>query len=187
MSLRHALLGALADHRRTGYALLRHFQQSLANAWPASHSQIYPELGRLLEEGLIAETETGSRNSRTYALTGAGLAEIRRWLTGTEPERRVRSDAVLRTFFLWLLEPADARAHLEREQAYWQGLLEQLQTIRGEPRGTSRKEHAFLLALEGGIRTAESRLDGLAWALEEVSSDAWRAEDATPESAPTPD
>src|ERR671919_614214 len=73
MSLRHALLGALADRPRTGYALLRHFEQSLAYAWPASHSQIYPELARLLKEGFIAEQETGPRNSRTYVLTEARL------------------------------------------------------------------------------------------------------------------
>jgi predicted Zn-dependent peptidase len=144
------------------------------------------ELARLLEEGLIAQTETGPRNSRTYALTEDGLEEIRRWLSETEPDRRVRSDALLRTFFLWLLEPADTRALLEREQAYWQGLLDELQAIRRAPRGTSRKEHAFLLALEGGISTVETRLEWLAWALGEVSSGRWRAADATPESAPSP-
>jgi PadR family transcriptional regulator, regulatory protein AphA len=186
MALRYALLGALADCPRTGYALLRHFEQSLAYAWPASHSQIYPELARLLDEGLIAETESGPRNSRTYALTDAGLEEIRRWLRETEPERRVRSDAVLRTFFLWLLEPAEARAQLEREQEHWRGLLEELEAIRREPRGASRKEHAFLLALEGGIQTAESRLEWLAWAIEEVSSREWGAADSKPESAQAP-
>jgi PadR family transcriptional regulator AphA len=184
MSLRHALLGALAEHPRTGYGLLRHFEQSLAYAWPASHSQIYPELARLLEEGLIAEGETGPRNSRTYEITEGGLAEVRRWLTETNPDRRVRSDAVLRTFFLWLLEPGEARAHLEQEQAYWQGLLDELEAIRAEPRGPTRKEHAYLLALEGGIRSIEARLEWLAWALEQVSSRAWRAGDAT--TAPVP-
>jgi PadR family transcriptional regulator, regulatory protein AphA len=184
MSLRYALLGALADHPRTGYALLRHFEQSLAYAWPASHSQIYPELARLLDDGLIAETETGPRNSRTYALTEDGLEEIRRWLTETTPDRRVRSDAALRTFFLWLLEPDDARSQLEREQAYWRGILDELEAIRAAPRGTNRKEHAFLLALEGGIRSTNARLEWLDWALEQVSSRAWRAGSATPESAP---
>src|SRR5438093_632739 len=47
MSLRHALLGLLADHPMTGYDLTRTFDRSLANVWPASHSQIYPELARL--------------------------------------------------------------------------------------------------------------------------------------------
>jgi PadR family transcriptional regulator, regulatory protein AphA len=186
MSLRHALLGALADCPRTGYALLRHFEQSLAYAWPAGHSQIYPELARLLEEGFIAERETGPRNSRTYALTESGLDEVRRWLRESEPDRRVRSDAALRTFFLWLLEPADARAQLEREQTHWQGVLEELHVIRAEPRGTTRKEYAYLLALEGGIRTTEARLEWLAWALEQVDSRAWRTASAAPESTPTP-
>jgi PadR family transcriptional regulator, regulatory protein AphA len=182
MSLRHALLGALADRPRTGYALLRHFEQSLAYAWPASHSQIYPELARMLEGGLIAETETGPRNSRTYALTESGLTEVRRWLLETAPDRRVRSEAALRTFFLWLLEPDEARAQLEREQDHWRGILEELEAIRAEPRGSSRKEHAFLLALEGGIRSTQTRLEWLKWSLEQVSSRAWRSADAAPES-----
>ena len=118
MALRYALLGALADQPRTGYALLKHFQQSLAYAWPASHSQIYPELARLLADGLIEQTGTGARNSKTYAVTEAGLAEVRTWLRETAPDRRVRSDAALRTFFLWLLEPEEAREQLEGERAY---------------------------------------------------------------------
>ena len=100
MSLRHAVLGALADEPRSGYALLKHFGQSLGYAWPASHSQIYPELARLVDEGLIEQTGAGARNSKTYALTDAGLDEIRRWLESTMPERRVRNDATLRMFFL---------------------------------------------------------------------------------------
>jgi PadR family transcriptional regulator, regulatory protein AphA len=185
MSLRHALLGALADRPRTGYALLKHFEQSLAYAWPASHSQIYPELARLLEEGLIEETETGPRNSRTYALTEPGLEEVRRWLLETAPDRRVRNDAALRIFFLWLLEPAEARAQLERERAYWQGILEELETIRAQPPAANRKERAFRLALEGGILTVQARLDWADWALEQVRSPAWRSASATPASTPS--
>jgi PadR family transcriptional regulator, regulatory protein AphA len=183
MSLRHALLGALADRPRTGYGLLKHFEQSLAYAWPASHSQIYPELARMLDDGLIEELETGPRNSRTYALTPAGLQEIRRWLRETTPERRIRNDAVLRTFFLWLLEPEEAREHLERERAYWQGLLSELEEIRAQPPGTTRKERSFRLALEGGIRACRSRLEWVDWALEQVASSTWRSAPATPAAA----
>ena len=168
MSLRYALLGALADRPRTGYALLKHFEQSLAYAWPASHSQIYPELARLLEDGLIEQTGSGARNSKTYAVTPAGLEDVRRWLRDTEPDRRVRSDAAVRTFFLWLLEPDEAVGHLERERAYAQGLLEELEQIREAPRGPGRKEQAFGIALEGGIRSLETRLAWLDWAEKEV-------------------
>ena len=170
MSLRHALLGALADRPRSGYELLKHFEQSLAYAWPARHSQIYPELARLRAAGLIEHTESGPRGSKTYALTDRGLEEVRRWLRETEPDRRVRNDAALRLFFLWLLEPEEARAQLERERDYWRGVLAELEAIGEQPAGTTRKEKAFRLALEGGIRTVEARV---AWL--ESTVDQWVA------------
>ena len=34
---------------RTGYALVKHLQQSIAYTWPARHSQVYPELAKLRE------------------------------------------------------------------------------------------------------------------------------------------
>jgi DNA-binding PadR family transcriptional regulator len=171
MSLRHALLGALADRPRSGYELLKHFEQSLAYAWPARHSQIYPELARLREAGLIEHTESGPRGSKTYALTDRGLEEVRRWLRETEPDRRVRNDAALRLFFLWLLAPEEGRAQLERELDYWRGVLTELEAISEQPAGTTRKEKAFRLALDGGIRTVEARVAWLESAIDEWVAD----------------
>jgi PadR family transcriptional regulator AphA len=133
------------------------------------------------------ETETGPGNSRTYAATEIGLRELRHWLTETAPDRRVRSDAAPRTFFPWLLEPDEARARAARgQQAHWRGVLEELVAIRAEPRGPTRKEHAYLLALEGGIRSTETRLEWLEWALEQLSSPAWTGAGAEPETAAAP-
>ena len=175
MSLRHALLGALADEPRSGYGLLKHFEQSLAYAWPASHSQIYPELARLVEDGLIEQTASGPRGSKTYAVTPAGRDEITRWLRETTPDRRVRSDAALRMFFLWLLEPEEAATQLEAEREYWARILAELERIREEPTGTGRKARTFRLSLEGGIRTIAARLEWIEWALAEVRSPDWPA------------
>ena len=173
MALRYALLGALADQPRTGYALLKHFEQSLAYAWPASHSQIYPELARLQDDGLIEQTETGPRGSKTYAITRTGLAEIRRWLRETEPDRRVRSEAALRTFFLWVLDPPEARAQLEHERADWSGVLDEFLGIQDEPTGRDKKSRTFRIALEGGIAGVEARLAWLDATIAEIRSPAW--------------
>jgi DNA-binding PadR family transcriptional regulator len=175
MSLRYALLGSLADQPRTGYALLKHFEQSLAYAWPASHSQIYPELARLVEEGLIEQTEAGPRNSKTYAVTEAGLEDMRRWLLETTPERRVRSDAALRTFFLWLLTPDEAERHLDDERSYWQGVLGEFRRIQKEPTGHNKKARTLRIALEGGIATVEARLSWLDDVRRELRSEEWRS------------
>ena len=102
---------------------------------------------------------------------------MRRWLRETEPDRRVRSEAALRTFFLWLLEPEEAAAQLERERAYWSGVLDEFRRIETEPTGEDKKSRAFRIALEGGVETVEARLAWLDDAIAEVRSPEWAARD----------
>ena len=52
-TLRYAILGLLNRKAMTGYDLSKEFQTSLAEFWHAKHSQIYPELKSLAEDGLI--------------------------------------------------------------------------------------------------------------------------------------
>jgi PadR family transcriptional regulator, regulatory protein AphA len=115
VSLRHAVLGLLAIEPTTGYDLARKFESSLSNAWHASHSQIYPELARLTEAGMVEVVGEGARNSRTYAVTEAGREELRDWMVNREPNRSQRSETAVRWFLVALLEPEDRRAALERE------------------------------------------------------------------------
>jgi DNA-binding PadR family transcriptional regulator len=112
MSLRHALLGLLTERSASGYDLLKRFETSLANEWPATQSQIYTELTRLADAGLITVAAEGPRGRKEYALTDEGLAELRHWLTETKPQRTTRSDVLLRVFFLGVLEPGQAHAYL---------------------------------------------------------------------------
>ncbi|MGW0083281.1 PadR family transcriptional regulator [Streptomyces sp. NPDC003393] len=112
MSLRHALLGLLSERPASGYDLLKLFETSLANVWPATQSQIYTELTKLADTGLIAVTAEGPRGRKEYALTDEGMAELRHWLTETGPQRAVRSDMMLRVFFLGVLTPEQARGYL---------------------------------------------------------------------------
>jgi DNA-binding PadR family transcriptional regulator len=117
VSLTHALLGLLASRPGTGYELRQRFGASLGSAWHASHSQIYPELSRLEEHGLVEVVGHGARRSRTWAVTSDGRDELRRWLVETEPNRDVRNEPLLRGFLLFLLEPADRVVILRRELA----------------------------------------------------------------------
>ncbi|MGB0972936.1 MAG: PadR family transcriptional regulator, partial [Mycobacterium sp.] len=41
MSLRFATLGLLAQRPGSGYDLLKRFEKSMANVWPATQSQLY--------------------------------------------------------------------------------------------------------------------------------------------------
>src|SRR5580698_1967406 len=98
MSLRYALLGLLREGPASGYDLLRIFRLSLNNTWPATQSQVYTELTKLAEAGLLSVTAQGARGRKEYALTDAGLAELRHWLLETEPDLHPRSEGLLRVF-----------------------------------------------------------------------------------------
>ena len=51
VSLRIAALGLLAQHPGSGYDLLKRFEKSMANVWPATQSQLYGELNKLADAG----------------------------------------------------------------------------------------------------------------------------------------
>ncbi len=176
MSLRHALLGHLSWGRYSGYALMKHFQRSLAYAWPARHSQIYPELARLRQEGLIRQTEDeGPRRRKLYAETERGRDEVRRWLR-EEPNRTVRSEAVLRIFLLWLLDRDEAVEYLQREAEYYRALLAELEEIADEGDDLGVAKHlSYRLALEHGLRTTRARVQWAEWAADRVASSRWSA------------
>lgn len=166
-TLGHALLGVLAEGPRTGYALVKHLQQSIAYTWPAGHSQVYPELAKLREAGLIRESAAAPRGGRVYELTDTGLAEVRRWLRETEPSRTVRDESALRLFFLWLLQPAEVEAYLRSEAERARATLEELERIAAQEDPETTKTRAYRVALELGLRATRARLEWAEWAATE--------------------
>lgn len=151
MSLRHAVLGLLAAESSSGYELTQRFQRSLANAWQASHSQIYPELRKLQDAGLVEVVAEGARNRRTYGVTPAGREELRRWVLEAEPRRGQRNEAALRGFLMFLLEPAERRPLLERELAVAEAQAAEFAGIQ-EAVAEHGRQRQFLPVLDLGIR-----------------------------------
>src|ERR1700744_785072 len=68
-----ALLGLLAETPMNGYDVQKRFELRLSGAWSAAYSQIYPALAKLEKAGSIQIPETGSRNSKIYGATEAGI------------------------------------------------------------------------------------------------------------------
>ena len=149
----------------SGYELAKRFEASVGSTWSAGHSQIYPELNRLADEGLVEAGEPGPRGRKTYAITGAGRDAVQGWLADTEPDRTVRDEAALRTYFLWLMEPAAARAHVAGELTAARDTLEALRGTAAAPRPATPAERSQRIALEAGLRWAQARAEWAEWAL----------------------
>jgi DNA-binding PadR family transcriptional regulator len=96
------ILGMIAIGRQTGYDIKQLVDKSTRHFWSASYGQIYPELRRLEEQGLVrGQSEpTGGRARTVYTLTPEGEAALRDWLEPEgEPRFEVRDEGMLRLFF----------------------------------------------------------------------------------------
>lgn len=172
MSLRHALLGLLREHPASGYDLMQIFKLSLANTWPATQSQIYPELGRLADAGLLSVSDEGPRGRKEYAITDAGLAELRHWLLETEPELHPRSESLLRIFLLGALDREESEGYLRwlaGASGEEVGKLDALWATTGDWPDTDLAEFSRL-ALEFGRRLWTMTEEWAAWAADEVAA-----------------
>lgn len=164
-ALRYALLGLLAGSPGTGYELRKRFTIELADAWYAETSQIYPELARLVEDGLISEISRGARGSRTYAITDAGLEELVNWLRNTEPSRASRNEPLMRLFFFFLLDDAESAELFRKERDYHRQVLARYEEWKQYLSKTKLFRERFnLIVVEWGIRYEQSFIEWLDWA-----------------------
>ena len=91
---------ALGNH--TGYEIKQVVDKSTRRFWAASYGQIYPELRRLEEHGLVRgrSEPSGARARTAYELTDAGEAALREWLASDdELVYESRDEGMLKLFF----------------------------------------------------------------------------------------
>ena len=126
------LLGMIRKGRRTGYEIKQLVDVSTRFFWAASYGQIYPELRRLEEAGLIEgeDDPTGGRQRRAYSLTSAGDAALDEWLrSDEEPAYELRDEALLKLFFSGELTKEE-RLHIVRQmRARHQAVVDGLRSI----------------------------------------------------------
>ena len=75
-ALRLYLLALLETGPKHGYELIRALKERFGGTYSPSAGTIYPRLGKLEEDGLVATESAGRRTN--YRITAAGLAELDR-------------------------------------------------------------------------------------------------------------
>lgn len=116
-TLKYALLGLIDREPITGYDISKEFEKRImANFWHAKHSQVYPELKRLLNEELISfelVIQGEKMEKKLYTITPKGHIEFVDWLLRDEPLGVTPKDVFrLRTFFSDFMSVADFERHL---------------------------------------------------------------------------
>jgi DNA-binding PadR family transcriptional regulator len=122
---------------RSGYDIKAVVDRSTRFFWAASYGQIYPELRRLEEEGLIEgeDASRGGRGRRVYRLTKAGREALRDWLLDPTVTIELRDESLLRLFFADALSREQALLLLEGRKKGHEEYLQVLREIEARPGG----------------------------------------------------
>ncbi len=113
------VLGMLRFGATSGYAIKKAADASTSNIWPVSLAQVYPELARLEQHGLVTRHEDphGARARSAYKLTEKGEEALLTWLRSPhEAPFQVRVEGMLRFFFADALPREEQIALAQRAQ-----------------------------------------------------------------------
>ncbi len=127
----YTILAMLSNGPKTGYDIKAKFDHTTRFFWAASYGQIYPELRRLAEIGLVNGVDkTQGRRARTeYAITEAGHEALLEWLRRPAVICELRDESLLKIFFADELEPDEALVLVRTMEADRRATLAELHTI----------------------------------------------------------
>ena len=167
-SLKYAILGLLSRQSLTGYDISREFEKNINKFWTAKHSQIYPELKKLLEQELVTcEIQISGEilEKKVYTITDKGRDVFIQWLKTDEKIENPPKDVFrLRTYFSDILETevkiqllaSQISQHKERLEH-----LEQKYQKYSEPPHKSSPLAGDYLLLDNAIRRERAQIEWL--------------------------
>jgi len=144
-TLGYMLLSLLAREPMSGYDLAIQLKKYFAPFRPISHTQIYPALAQLEEQGLaryhIVEQHAVRPNKKVYEATEEGRAALRQWVETPTPLVILRDEFFLKDYSLWLADPErmmerfreQAQLHKERLEFHEQALQAKQSADSAEP------------------------------------------------------
>ena len=146
MALRHAVLAALYDKPASGYELSKRFDVSVANFWHALPQQLYAELARLEQAGLVdAEEVVQDRrpNKRVFSLTAAGRRELAEFVEAAARPTALKDDLLVKVQAADAGDVARLAEHLEERATQARAKLELYDGLAERLRG-GRDEGTYL-------------------------------------------
>jgi len=129
---RFALLGLLGLQPMTGYEIKGWIAESIGYFWSESYGQIYPQLKKLVTDGLarVEAVPDEARTKKRYHITEAGREALETWLKEPTPPVPLRLEFLLKIFFGHQTEVAHTVDLLRHEAEQAQELETALEAIQ---------------------------------------------------------
>lgn len=174
MALSEAILVCLTERPMSGYDLAKNFDASIGFFWRASHQQIYRELGKLRERGLVESqeiTQSGKPNRIVHTITETGRQSLLQWSTKPARQPSIKDELLVK---FYALDGVDISAFIEqltmRMEQHQTKLVKyhRIKERHFDGKNLSLNQKGKLIALELGIEQEEHHISSLQVALEKV-------------------
>jgi DNA-binding PadR family transcriptional regulator len=133
MALAESILVCLTDAPMTGYDLGKAFQTSIGFFWAATHQQIYRELAKLRDKGLVQVQEviqSGKPNRLVYSITADGRAHLRAWSMRASDPPSIKDDMLVRFYALDHVDVPALREQVALRLDHHRGRVARYEKIR---------------------------------------------------------
>lgn len=175
-TLSYALLQAVSTRPRTGYEIAQHMKAPVAYMWAAQHTQIYPELNRLADAGLISGEVIpgrGPRDTKRYTVTTRGRRALADWADSPLTPETPRNEMLLRVRSLWLTSPDRALAFMVAQRQRFSDMLKTRNQMKADfaPDDVMTADHPQFFAyatLLYGLEQTHAALNWCDWLIDQL-------------------
>jgi PadR family transcriptional regulator, regulatory protein AphA len=111
-NLGYAILSALGRKPCSGYELV----QYLEALWPAKHSQIYPQLTKMEQKGLLVFEhieQTGKPDKKICSITEKGKETLGEWVIEAPSEPIMRDEFLIKVNSIWMSDEESAKKAIQ--------------------------------------------------------------------------
>jgi PadR family transcriptional regulator AphA len=150
----YVILGLLGLGPHSGYDIKQLADMSTRHFWATSYGQIYPELRRMTQAGLIKpeDASKGTRQRTIYHLTAKGRQTLHAWVAdGTVQPVEIRDEMLLKLFFADAMSSKETVKHLgamrRRHQEVANALREHEPMVSTQPHRMKYEVWKFGVAL----------------------------------------
>lgn len=177
----YAILGALSIEPMSGYDIKAFLDSTVGHFWRESFGQLYPQLDRLRNGGLVSRegrAGKGARPRHVYSITERGRAELRRWLTEEAEPDIGRREGLLKLFFGSEVGAEISASHVEEYRRRAAASLAHLARAEEQLRSEDQEDPRFpywSITLQFGQAIARAIVDWADEALAQLAA----SDDAT--------
>lgn len=165
----YVILGLLTESPLSGYDIKKIIDIRFKFFWQESYGQIYPELKRMMDDGLIKSlSQASDRGKQVYQLTEKGYEELKKWMCEKPETESSRLEILLKRYFAGIVDPGIMIEHIKEFQLQHKQELSKLNQFKNELESIDDPYHNhsdILSVIDFGIKTNKAYLD---WSKETI-------------------